>query len=360
VPLAGISAAQLAEFQDGRAEFIKEEGPEGGLGPIFNDVSCVACHDAGGVGGAGRKSVVRFGRVTNGVFDPLVHLGGSLLQKRSISRESLETIPREANVFATRITTPLFGAGLIEAIPDSTILEYAALPKPDGIKGRAAMVTDPVSGEIRVGRFGWKAQHASLLGFSGDAYLNEMGITSRLFPTENAPNGKLAVLARADKYADPEDVVDPGTQRGDIDSAASFMRLLAPLPRGPVTAQVTAGSLVFHQVGCAQCHKAEMVTGTAGPEGTRAQVVALYSDLLLHDMGALGDGIAQPPATMKEMRTAPLWGLRVRERYLHDGRATTVDLAIRAHDGEAKVVRDRYRTLSTAQRFALLEFLKSI
>ena len=106
MPLAGISAAQLAEFQDGRAEFIKEERPEGGLGPIFNDVSCVACHDAGGVGGAGRKSVVRFGRVTDGVFDPLVHLGGSLLQKRSISRESLETIPREANVVATRITPP--------------------------------------------------------------------------------------------------------------------------------------------------------------------------------------------------------------------------------------------------------------
>lgn len=360
VPLAGISAAQLTEFLSGRDEFVKEERPETGLGPIFNDVSCVACHDAGGAGGAGRKTVVRFGRITNGVFDPLTQLGGSLLQKRAISREFLEHIPKEANVMAMRITTPLFGAGLIEAIPDSTILDYAALPKTDGVKGRAAMVTDPVTGGIRVGRFGWKAQHASLLGFAADAYLNEMGITNQFFPTENAPNGNQALLAKADKFADPEDVVDPVTHRSDIDSVASFMRLLAPVPRGPITEKVTAGSLVFNQVGCAQCHKAEMVTGTTGPVGTRAQTAALYSDLLLHDMGNLGDGIAQPPATMKEMRTAPLWGLRLRERYLHDGRASTVDLAIRSHDGEARTIRDRYNALPASQRQALLEFLKSI
>ncbi|MEI6714811.1 MAG: di-heme oxidoredictase family protein [Verrucomicrobiota bacterium] len=358
--LPGISAEQLVTFLDGLDDFVKEETPETGLGPIFNDVSCVACHSAGGAGGAGRKTVVRFGRITDGVFDPLTELGGSLLQKRSISRDFLEHIPKEANVMSLRITTPLFGAGLIEAIPDATILANVDLPKTDGVKGRAAMIKDPVSGEMRVGRFGWKAQHASLLGFSADAYLNEMGITNRFFPTENAPNGDKALLAKADKFSDPEDVEDPVTKRADIDRVASFMQLLAPLPPGPSNDKVKAGAVVFEQVGCVQCHIPKMTTGPDGIAGTKSQTVALYSDLLLHDMGALGDGIAQPPATMKEMRTSPLWGLRARDRYLHDGRASTVDLAIRAHDGESKTIRERYQALPADKRQALLEFLKSI
>lgn len=358
--LAGISAQQLVDFVDGLDDFVKAETAETGLGPIFNDVSCVACHAAGGTGGAGRKSVVRFGRVINGVFDPLTELGGALLQKRSISRETLEQIPPEANVTALRITTPLFGAGLIEAIPDEAILANVSAPKTDGVKGKASMVKDPVSGEMRVGRFGWKAQQASVLGFAGDAYLNEMGITSRFFPTENAPNGKQAVLAKADKFADPEDVVDPVTNKSDVDRVANFMRFLAPLPTGASTAKTIAGAKVFEQIGCVQCHVPKMSTSTTAPAGIGGQTVALYSDLLLHDMGALGDGIAQGDASMREMRTAPLWGLRARDAFLHDGRASTVDLAIRAHDGEAKVIRDRYKALPEAQRQQLLEFLKSI
>jgi CxxC motif-containing protein (DUF1111 family) len=298
--------------------------------------------------------------LVNGVFDPLAEQGGSLLQERAIDRAYLEHIPREANVVARRITTPLFGAGLVEAIPDATLIQNASVSKTDGVKGRVAMVKDPVSGEMRVGRFGWKAQHATLLGFSADAYLNEMGITNRFFPVENAPNGNQALLAAADKFVDPEDVVDPATRKSDIDKAADFMRLLAPVPRGPVTERVTAGGAVFQQVGCAQCHVPSMKTGPDGPIGIRNQTVALYSDLLLHDMGALGDGIAQPPAEIREMRTAPLWGLRIRERYLHDGRATSVDQAIVAHDGEARIIRARYQALPATQKAALLEFLNSL
>lgn len=141
-----------------------------------------------------------------------------------------EVIPSEANIVAKRMTTPLFGAGLIETIPDATILFNAFLRRPDGISGRPSIVTDVASGKTRVGRFGWKAQQATLLAFAGDAYLNEMGITNRLFPHENAPNGNAALLAQYDTVADPEDVVDPATGKGDIDMFADFMRLLAPPP----------------------------------------------------------------------------------------------------------------------------------
>lgn len=359
-PLNGLSAAQLSEFAVGLEDFVKNETRGSGLGPIFNEASCLACHDAGGPGGAGRKTVTRFGRLNHGVFDPLTSLGGPLLQRRSIAPEYLERVPLEANVSALRVTTPLFGAGLLEAIPDAAILKNAATPKSDGVAGRAALVQDPVSGQTRVGRFGWKAQHASLLAFAADAYLNEMGITNRFFPEENAPNGNRTLLAKADAYADPEDQVDPAVHKTDVEKVTDFMRYLAPVPRLPLNARAKVGEGLFAQVGCAQCHQPEMSTGADALPGLAGQKAALYSDLLLHDMGLLGDGIEQPPAKMAEMRTAPLWGLRLRDRYLHDGRASTVDLAIRAHEGEARVIRDRYKALSADKREALLEFLKAL
>jgi len=360
LPLAGLSSAQAAEFAAGKTEFLNVETVAGGLGPIFNDVSCVACHFEGGAGGASRTFVTRFGRVTNGVFDPLVELGGPLLQRRAIAPAYLEVVPREANVVARRITTPLFGAGLIEAIPDSVIASYASVVKPDGIKGRAASVIDPVTSASRVGRFGWKAQHATLDGFAADAYLNEMGVTSRYFPQENAPNGKRALLTVADKVLDPEDALAAGAEKSDLNLAADYMRLLAPVPRLAPTTVIKSGEAVFAQVGCAVCHVPSMKTGTSPVAALANQTVNLYSDLLLHDMGALGDGIVQAPATAREMRTSPLWGLRLRSLYLHDGRASTVELAIMAHDGEARAVRDRYAKLPAASRLALSAFLNSL
>ena len=360
LPFSILTDSQKADFAAGKAEFLNIETVEGGLGPIFNDVSCVACHFEGGAGGASRTLVTRFGRLTNGVFDPLVELGGPLLQRRAIAPAYLEVVPREANVVARRITTPLFGAGLVEAIADSTISAYASVAKADGIKGRVALVTDPVSNASRVGRFGWKAQHASLDGFAADAYLNEMGITSRYFPNENAPNGNKALLAKADGVLDPEDALAAGAQKSDLNLAADYMRLLAPVPKLAPTVSSTKGEAVFAQVGCAVCHVPSMKTGSSPVAALANQPVNLYSDLLLHDMGRLGDGIVQSPATANEMRTAPLWGLRLRSLYLHDGRASTLDLAILAHDGEAKAVRDRYAKLPLASRQALVVFLNSL
>jgi CxxC motif-containing protein (DUF1111 family) len=360
VPLFGLSGTLVAAFNAGRAEFEAVETIEGGLGPIFNDSSCVACHSAGATGGASAVTVTRFGRVTAGVFDPLDSQGGSLLQDKAIDPAVLEHVPAQANVVAHRLATPVFGAGLIEAIDDQALLNGALRPQPDGVKGRAALVTDVTTGRTRVGRFGWKAQVATLLGFAGDAYSNEMGVTNRFFPTENAPNGNQALLAIWDHVPELEDAVDPATGTGDIDKAADFMRYLAAPPTLRPTASAVQGSRLFEQIKCTACHVPSLTTGANAVPALAHQVVPLFSDLLLHDMGSLGDGIVQGAARAREMRTAPLWGLRARGPFMHDGRARTVDAAIRAHEGESAAARNRYNALPAMQRQQLLDYLGSI
>lgn len=359
-PLPGLSAAQLEMFAAGKDEFLNVEDVEGGLGPIFNNTSCVSCHSVPAQGGSSALTVTRFGAQIGNRFDPLAALGGSLLQQFAIDPQAQEIVPPAANVVVRRQSTPLFGLGLIEAIPDAAIVQNAQRPQPDGIRGLPAEVDDLANGGRRIGRFGWKAQVATLLDFAADAYLNEMGVTSRVLPHENAPNGNQALLAQFDTVLDPEDSVDPLTGKGDIDLAADFMRLLAPAPRRAPTPASRAGEQVFAQVGCAACHTPGFMTGPSTITALDRKPVLLYSDLLLHDMGALGDGIAQGFARPREMKTAPLWGLRSSAPYLHDGRAATADLAIRAHEGEAARARDRYTRLTPTPRAQLLEFLNTL
>ena len=358
-PLRNLPADLLAAFTDGLAEFEEEDTLAQGLGPIFNNVSCAVCHSSPATGGASAILETRFGRLVDGHFDPMTELGGSLLQEFSIDPACQEIIPDTATIIARRQTQPLFGLGLIEAIPDWVIVANALLSKPDGITGRAAIVKDVASGQWRVGRFGWKAQQATLLAFSGDAYLNEMGITSRLFPQENAPNGDITMLAQFDQVPDPEDETDPITGKSNIDAFTDFMKFLAPPPRLATTLSTLAGAAVFGSIGCAYCHQPVLYTGPSSIEALDQKAVVLYSDLLLHNMGSLGDGIAQAAAGRREMRTAPLWGLRASAPYLHDGRAATVDEAIRAHDGEGAVARDRYVGLTPTYQKYLLDFLNS-
>jgi len=359
-PLSDLTTDEAADFNEGLEEFASEDTAESGLGPIFNNVSCVACHSTPAPGGVSTTFVTRFGRMVNGHFDPLAELGGSLLQQSAIDPTAREVVPPEANIVVHRLTTPLFGAGLIEAIPDAEIMMYANVAKGDGVSGRPSIVQDIASGQTRVGRFGWKAQQATLLTFAGDAYLNEMGITNRLFPLENAPNGNTALLAQYDLVADPEDVVDPATGKSDIDRFADFMRMLAPPAQLAIAGEARAGQNLFAQLGCALCHRPVMDTGPNSSKALHRKSVALFSDLLLHDMGSLADGVAQGTAQPGEMRTAPLWGLRARGPFLHDGRAATVDAAIRMHDGEAAKARDRYNQLKTNQAAQLLEYLGCI
>lgn len=360
-PLAGLTAAQLAAFTEGKDDFETAETVAGGLGPIFNRDSCVACHSAPTTGGSSSVNVTRFAKISNGFFDGFESLGGTLLQDHAIDPAVAEIIPSGANHTSFRNSTPLFGLGLIEAIPDKAILENARRTPGDGVKGRASLTTDIVSGKTMVGKFGWKAQQATILAFAADAYLNEMGITNRFFPTENAPNGDTVRLAQFDTVADPEDQVDPATGKTDVDKVADFMTFLAPPPSGPLLPSAASGKNIFVNLGCALCHTPSMMTDAKSPYAAlRNKEVRLYSDLLLHNMGTLGDGIVQGVANGSEMRTAPLWGLKYSAPYLHDGTAMTIEDAIKAHDGEGKISKDRFNRLNKNQKQQLLDFLNAI
>ena len=359
-PLLGATTTQLAAFNQGSRDFNIRETRQTGLGPIFNDDSCLACHGAPSAGGSSGKTVTRFGHSANGVFNPLTSLDGSLLHARAIDPSLQEVVPAEANVVARRLTTPLYGAGLIEAIPDATIIANANLPKPAGVKGHVALVTDVATGESRVGRFGWKAQHATLLVFSGDALNNEIGITIRLFPKAAAPNGDETNLARFVSPTAPIEDQPDANGLSAIDRMSTYMRFLAPPAGAPTTPATLAGQKLFASIGCASCHTPSLNTGPNAITALANKNVQLYSDLLLHDMGTLGDGIAQAAAGTTEMRTSPLWGLNARHSYLHDGRAATPAAAVLAHAGEAAASQSAYAQLTPAQQQQLIAFLRSL
>jgi CxxC motif-containing protein (DUF1111 family) len=362
-PLPGITAAEFELFRVGLDDFLEVESAEEGLGPAFNGTSCAACHNTPGIGGIAPIAEIRAGgRGPGGEFVPLDPSGETLFHLFSVPNHACQSvIPAEATVIGRRVPIPLFGAGLVEAIADDTI---RALADPqdlnrDGISGRAAMVRDVGTGVMRVGRFGWKAQHATLLAFGADAYRNEMGITNDLFPTELAVGVDAARMKLCDPIPEPEDVREPATRRRGIDNFESFMRFLAPLERVNGSGQVALGENLFHSVGCAACHVPTLTTGPSAHHLFDRKVVALFSDLLLHDVGT-GDGIVQGDALATEIRTPALWGLRDRRPLLHDGSAATISEAIRRHAGEALQSAQRAGRLSAGEFEALLAFLKTL
>jgi CxxC motif-containing protein (DUF1111 family) len=360
-PMPGITASEQEMFRLGLEDFTEVETAEDGLGPAFNGNSCAVCHSVPAIGGVSTMTEVRGGyRDEDGKFHAL-H-GGTLYHLFSTPPHRCQVqIPAEANVIARRAPTPLFGAGLVEAIGDETIL---ALEDPDdrdgdGIRGRAARIVDVVSGRERIGRFGWKAQHATLLGFSGDAYRNEMGITNDLFQGEVALGVDAERLKGCSPTKGTEDVRNRKTGRRGIDNFESFMKFLAPLERGTVDDAARAGEAVFGSTGCAGCHVPVLVTAANGNPLFDRKAVALYSNLLLHDVGT-GDGIEQAAAGAGEIRTPALWGLRFRRPLLHDGSAATVEEAILRHGKEALGVREKYRGLPPEVKVQLLAFLGSL
>lgn len=362
-PLAGLAPADFEEFRLGLDDFLEVETAEEGLGPAFNGTSCAACHNVPAVGGVSAVAEVRAGRRhDDGTFSAVAPDGESLFHLFSVPGHACQpVIPPEANVIVRRVPIAVFGAGLVEAIDDETLLALADAQARgrDGVSGRAALITDRATGTRRVGRFGWKAQHATLLAFGADAYRNEMGITNDLFPTELAVGIDEARFRVCDPIPDPEDVRDPRTRRRGIDNFASFMRFLAPPGRGDIDDVVAAGEAVFTAVGCATCHVPSLTTGANANPKLHRQTVALFSDLLLHDVGT-GDGIRQAAAEPEEIRTPALWGLRFRRPLLHDGSAATVDDAILRHGDEAADARARVERLTPAQREALRRFLLSL
>lgn len=366
-PVPGLSAAELARFEAGKAVFATAFAAPAGGGPAFNDTSCDGCHSFPAVGGSATTSVTRFGRTVNGVFDPLANLGGSLLQKASINSPTCdEFVPPEANTVAERATPPCFGFGLLEGIADADILFFEQNP-PAGISGTAHFVEllENPGGPLHVGRFGWKAQVATVLSFSGDAFNNEMGVTNRLLTAEQAPNGDPATLALCDAVADPED--GPDAQGFDaIDRLTDFQRFLAAPPQTPRSGMT--GATIFDNIGCSDCHVSSTYTTGSAPETALSnKTIRPYSDFLLHDIGT-GDGIVQGAATGAEFRTMPLWGLLPRTELglLHDASVSggsqeqNLDTAILAHTNEGLASKNAYLALSSGDQTHLINFLMSL
>jgi CxxC motif-containing protein (DUF1111 family) len=332
----------------GRALFTAKFTPGQGLGPLFNEQSCAGCHvepTVGGVGRHGLATVVRVGRLTHGAF--VVGRRGPVAPAHSVAELGVACdlqagIPAGVNVTSVRNAPPLFGSALVDAIPDA-VIRAGAVDRGDGVRGRPNIVRGP-DGRKRVGRFGWKAHVPTLEQFVAEAFRSELGLTNPLAPAAAGSS----TPARDDPCA--ERSRDAEVDRADLAAVVAF---LAALPAPAPKRAAPVGAEVFQQTGCAACHVPSLRAGTRD--------VGLYSDLLLHDMGrSLNDGVVQGSAAGADWRTTPLWGLRDRSRFLHDGRARSLEAAILEHGGEAQRARQRFRSLSDAARGDLLAFLRTL
>ena len=415
VPLAspGLSADALAAF-DGQpngmvdlathradqAAFDEQEEISAGLGPLYNAHSCRDCHENPVAGGGSQVTELRAGhRDAQGNFVfPEVHIGGgsvvitnrTLINDKAIcpgaeypDGDAQEHLPDSENIRALRISVSVLGDGYVEAVPDALLEAIARwqCSQPDlGVCGTAMRVPVLESpSAVHIGRFGWKSEHASVLSFAADAYLNEMGVTSALRPTD--------VTSVCDTVPDPEDHPD-ATGVTDLERFARFIRATKAPPRDgrlAATAEARTGSTLFETIGCAICHAPTLTTSPAGtplfggpyrvPAALGSLTLHPYSDYLVHDVGT-GDGIvlAVPEhhgpqfvgmqetfaASANKVRTAPLWGLRTRSRLMHDGLSYTLREAIGRHQGEARGARTAFDALPPESQEHVLSFLRSL
>ena len=411
----------LQIFATGQSNFKEiDEVPQ--VGPVLNGVSCAGCHSQPSIGGAGL--FINEIRVRDNVAPGPVHIfavdnmlrGGpqsqngttifangmhaeplgcqitapgcqlSACQKEEAARTTFawnlpecdptsKSFTSGANCASGRAATPTFGLGLVEAVANQTLTDLAQ-SEPAAVRGTARMVTE--DGQSRVARFGWKDDHATLRAFAADAYLNEMGITNPDAPIEVSScalgQKQFGVLLQTDDGI--EDPTDPDG-RADIDRFADFMRALDAPPVLERNLSSRSGAQLFQQAGCADCHTPSLTTDTnpasfvptttGGIPISATLNLALashtfhpYSDFLLHDMGSLGDGITSDSAGPTMMRTVPLWGIRAKSVYLHDGRARDLPTAITLHDGQGKAASEAFGALSAEQQQDLLNFLGTI
>jgi CxxC motif-containing protein (DUF1111 family) len=353
-PLPGLTRAEQERFGKGREVFARVFTPETGLGPLFNADSCAECHEEPFVGGVGDEVEIHAtALVPDGACDPLLDAGGPVYQQRvtpALERAlgiTEEPIPDRATARARRTTPDVLGFGMLDAIPEATIL---ALADPDdqdgdGISGRPNRFIDG-----RLGRFGRKAFVPTLREFNAGAFPIEQGITNPAQPDEGTVGGRPLPPG-----TDP--VPEPEISAEDLERVDDFVRFLAPpRPRGRLTTR-WRGSGIFARIGCADCHVPRLRTGESGTRPLRYREVAAWTDLLLHDMGPDLADICLGDATPSEFRTEPLMGLRFSTTFLHDGRAPTIRAAIEAHGGEATRARDLFARLTDDERRVLLEFL---
>lgn len=359
-PLPGLTEDERGRFLFGKGVFERLVIPEEGLGPLYNAERCSDCHEVPVTGGAGfRVAVVKATRFQAPTCDLLVAEGGDNIQQRATAALAThgitaEQVPASANGVVRVIAPPLFGAGLVEAIPDEAI---EALADPDdadgdGISGRIARTADG-----RIGRFGRKGEMPGALDFIDTALRFELGLTTPMHPREEGPNG-----AALPEGADP--VPEPEIDERGMGLLADFVHFLAPAARevtaGAANDSIDEGSLIFVEVGCAKCHVPTLHTGENPVAALSRKTAHLYSDMLLHDMGPDMADVCGPDAAPAEYMTTRLWGLRYRGQYMHDGRAADVESSIDAHGGEAAASRDAYRTLEPGRREMLLRFLRSL
>jgi CxxC motif-containing protein (DUF1111 family) len=389
-----------------QASFDDIENISDGLGPLYNAQSCRECHQSPVSGGGSQVTELRVGHEgANHRFEnpeiPIARgtetiTGRTLVNDRAIcpngafpDTEIQERVPESEKVRTTRLSLNLLGDGFVEAVADQTFVDLAHKQcRETNHKICGQVIYVPIveaPGETGVGRFGWKDNHASLLSFSGDAYLNEMGITTRLFPDE--------VTKLCNTASEPNDTPDTDGL-DDVDHFARFIRATKAPARDAqlaATPQAKHGSELFEKIGCATCHVTTLTTASAGtainggkftiPDALGGKTFHPYSDFLLHNVGT-GDGFVVPfvehygrrmyefkwknfstehfhNARFK-VRTAPLWGVRLRSRLMHDGTTVTLRDAVTRHAGEARDVARHFNRLSQADQDAILEFLRSL
>lgn len=358
--LKGLTSAETSAFRAGQTQFGVVLTPAQGLGPIFNGRSCGECHP-NGAGSTRKSNIIGLASAAQ------VSAGGPVIQVSAIAGFRAETVPRNITVAVRRSMTTQ-GLGLIGGITDQDILaeQLAQQNLAPHLAGKANMVTDAVTGGLRVGRVGQKSQHPNAASFAAEAYLRENGITTPFFPNEEAPFNNQALLT-----GNPAPRLnDDG---GNVAKFANFMNLLAPPASNPPTTtstktQVNRGWQVFANSGCADCHKETWTTGSNSVAALNQVTFKAWSDFLLHDMGAAGDQLQQgtdsngQPIPGSWMRTTPLWGVRLNTSLWHDGSIRQADYAsaINKHAGQAINAKLSYQALSSSDKQALVAFLNSL
>ena len=359
--VAGLSTGERGRFLLGRALFERRATADEGLGPLYNAERCSDCHDQPVVGGGGtRIRVLKATRFVDGRCDLLEAEGGDNIQRRATDLlvahgMGPEEVPAAATATARVTAPPLLGLGLLEAVPDDVLEEWADPDDGDGdgISGRLPRLTDG-----RTARFGRKGDASTVRDFVVTALRFELGFTTPGHPTEEAANG-VPVPAAADPMPDPE--IDAPT----LGQLTDYVRFLAPPPRerelsAAAADTIARGSALFRQIGCTSCHRETLRTGPSQTPALAERTISPYSDMLLHDMGAELADVCGADADPGELRTAPLWGLRHRDRLLHDGSATDIPAAVSAHGGEAAAARNAFLALPSEARQAVVRFLLSL